>query len=246
MKPVVLRDVLQSAHDAAAIWLDADLLVHRPFLGQLSDDPDTLVATEDVHHVPAPGSAARVQGLGWAEQRRFPWTINTCLVRVTQAHLGLLAAWQDLLLRDDFQAAQRRPILERPLWLQSDQDLLTALLASKFDSVPVQLLRSGRDIVHAMAARLYPPIDRLRHALRGMPGLVHAIGSKPWLAEQRTRWADLSIYVMLARHYADELDEPMSWTNAHSTAGRWLRRAFWQHPVLAGLPLSILARRPSE
>ncbi len=168
-KPQVLLDVLDRGLDSA-IWMDSDIIVTRPFshLFDQLDDKTVVVADDPAASFPQ-GSSERTKHWGLTVDREFPVTMNSCLLRVTNAHRPLLARWNELLGNPEYMAAQKRPAPHRPFYYYGDQDILTALLGStEFADIPVTYLRRGRDVVHAGGARSYTLGERLT----GLFGLV--------------------------------------------------------------------------
>ena len=98
-------------------------------------DPETIVVAEEMPSSRQQGSLLRTQGWGLVPGRGFPVTINSCVLRVTPFHRPLLHRWQELLADSRYQEAQRKPILRRPPWFQSDQDVLNACSAHKSSPV---------------------------------------------------------------------------------------------------------------
>ena len=258
-KPQALLAVLDGGA-AEAVWLDSDLALARPCDGLFADlDPETMVVAEEMPSSKQQGSLARTQGWGLIPGRAFPVTINSCVLRVTPAHRPLLRRWRELLADSRYQAAQREPFLRRPLWFQSDQDVLNALLGSQeFTGVPVRFLKSGRDIIHASGlTRSYPVRERLGGLLgQRIPPFLHNPAAKAWHAldpasKARYRFAErlfveTSPYVALARKYAGQLGPDQAWLRHHTPLGRILRILGGGHYALRGLPaaaaLTLLGR----
>src|SRR5262249_55224798 len=132
--------------------------------------------------VPHQGTAPRTHGWGLPVGRSFPVTLNSCVLRVTRAHLPLLRRWRELLDDPEYQAAQRRPFEQRALHHLSDQDVLNALVGSKeFDEFELRYLRGGVDMLHCGGSAGYSLRLRARGLLRHTPPFLHAIAGKPWV-----------------------------------------------------------------
>ncbi|WP_375396512.1 hypothetical protein [uncultured Sphingomonas sp.] len=249
VKPVALLTALRLTGDSV-LWIDSDILIardFRPTLGSLP--PDMLAVTEEAlagGHADPDGQRARQWGMPVG--RTLPFTANTGVIRVTPAHRALLEAWHDLLQSDVYRAAQDRPWYERPDHLAGDQEVLTALLASRpFADIPIRFLRRGPDIVQFFGTAGYTLGERLHHLRRGLPYFIHSQGFRPWWPTPRptsgmaARFAwlynALSPYTTLARNYAGALEDD-SWLKPPSRAARLFGH---RKAPLAGLPLAIIA-----
>src|SRR5262249_55716528 len=140
------------------------------------------------------GFLVRTKAWGMTPARESAVTLNSCVVRATAAHVPLLTRWHELLAEPTYVAAQKMTT-DRPMHLISDQDVLNALLgAAEFASVPVKLLRVGRDVIHCGGAIGYPLGRRLGDLFGPRPTFLHAIAGKPWYvfhpeyANNHTRW----------------------------------------------------------
>ena len=72
---------------------------------------------------------------------------------------------------------------QRPIHMQGDQDVLTALLTStEFADIPLKMLRRGKDIVQFDGVWGYTTAERLRSLLGDGPTFIHCMGTKPWVA----------------------------------------------------------------
>ena len=252
VKPLILARLLER-HDEV-VWLDNDVIVNGDFRQWLTPlTPETVAIAEDPWSY-AGGGKERCLAWGLAFGRDLPGPMNTCFLRFTRAHLPLLLAWRNLTRRADYLAAQAKPVYERPVHMLSDQDVITALLASsEFAALPVRMIASGREIIQHHGAGAYTPKWRLRHLFAGFPPLVHAMGVKPWRLKEKATlrdkkgyytavYVELSPYVALARAYRAELGEPAPWLNTRTAAGWVCRVGGLFHPALAGLPQSFMHR----
>jgi hypothetical protein len=181
---------------------------------------------------------------------------------MTVAHRPLLLQWQQLLQSEVYRDAQSRAFTNRPLHLTSDQDVLTALLASsEFADIPICTLARGADIIQFMGLYGYPLADRIRNIMLGMPTFVHAQANKPWIvfrSEERAAsyaayiravYADTSPYTMLAVRYRRQVQGDVRWMSPHFRMSRILRLLGCWYPPLVGLPIAcavdmfVIARR---
>jgi len=245
VKPALLSNALD-AGEKEAFWVDADILVTgdiRPLLTGLAEN--VLAGAEDHPWARHAGGTVRTEGWSMAVGRSLPNTFNTCVMRVTAMHRPLLAAWSELTAHPDYRAARQRPITTRPAHLRGGQDLLTALLGSeRFADVPIHWVRCGPDIVHCAAAAGHTVGQRLRHAVTGLPPLVHAMARKPWALDRTPLYERLyletSAYVAVAHGYRDELDEAeLAWTAPQTRIGRLMTASCLGSASLRGLPLAM-------
>jgi hypothetical protein len=247
-KPSLLLSLLAEGHDEV-VWIDSDVILSGDFRPRMPAlGPEVLVATEEPDWGQNPSGAARAEGWGLAPGRDLPVGLNSCLLRVTHAHLPLLRRWSDLLETPAYTAAQARPWNERPLHFLGDQEVLTALLASsEFQDVSVQLLRRGRDVVQGFSAATYTVRERLANGPRRLPPVIHAQRVKPWRspggaslrAYNQRSYAELSPYVHVAREYRHALDEPTDWMDVRTVAARMLRGLTARSVNLQGVPHSV-------
>ena len=154
VKPSVLLDGLSTGAETC-LWLDTDILVNRDPGFIAAVPPDTIVVTQDpweYHN----GSTHRCASWGLTEGRPLPGPINSAVVRVTKQHAGFLEAWRQVLLLDAYVAEQTKPVASRNHHLLSDQDALSALLASdRFAAIPVRRLAHSTDILQHHGAGAY-------------------------------------------------------------------------------------------
>ena len=196
----------------------------------------------------------RARMWGFKVGRVLPFALNTGVIRVTSQHRGLMVRWRELLESEAYRAAQERDWRSRPLHMISDQDVLTALLASEeFAGVPLGFLMRGKDIVQYFGPYGYTLRERLIHLSGRRPAFVHSQGPKPWLWTKRHTkrrsarnylydlYLELSPYTLAARKYRGALSEPAPWMASHSLAGSTLRALGFWYPPLVGLPIAALA-----
>ena len=232
VKPGLLRRALERGADAA-IWIDSDIVVARDFRPALADvPPHAIVVAEETLGVPYQGGTSRTEGVGLAVGRSLHATANTCVTRVTRAHLPLLTAWEALLRTADYRAAQDQPLAQRAVWYKGDQDLLTALLGSaEFADVPIHWLRRGRDVAHCfqLGGVGYNVLERLVNTVsRAQPIFAHSCGDRPWRPPQgaTTLHLETSPYTLIAARYEQALGEPLAWARPQLVGSRMLRSVF--------------------
>ncbi len=223
VKPSLLKLLLQES-GGPVIWCDSDIILASPVRTLIAAaTPGAWIATEEyMWGKSTQGSECRVRGWGFNEGRRLKRTINSCFMRINMGHLPLLEAWDEALTSPIYQNAQAADWSARPVHLVSDQDVLTALLASDhFAEVELFLLKSGRDIAQCFQEDGYTVPDRLRNALlRRVPPLVHAQGGKPWKEGGRALYQQLSPYNRIALPYLKESSLPSNWISADAFVGK--------------------------
>lgn len=221
----------------SVVWLDSDLILSGNLPAWIRRQPaDVLVVAEDPHHLSVRGTRSRALALALSPGRELGFTVNTCVLRVTEMHRPLLEAWRELLDRDDYrQAQQDQHMLERPFHLASDQDVLGGLLGSEnYRNAAVAVLRNGREIVHSGGLRF----DRLQGHLARIFGRrplgVHAIALKPWQvlpprpSQRSFRWwllrlgQEVSLYAEEARALRAATGSPCSWLDHRTRSGTLL------------------------
>jgi len=246
VKPWLLLQELKGGRPEA-VWLDTDMIVTRPIAAMLKEFPrDSLVVSEEWDRAGV-FAVSHFWELPSARPLRL---LNACLVRATQAHLGLMERWLQLIREPCYRQAQLLPLERRPYHLISDGWLLLALLESAdFGNVPVDYLRLGRHIAQCAGSSGYRPQHRLLDLFRGLPPLIHCIGRKPWESAANHgrvyRYmidlaTDVSPYVLASRRVARSLPATPGWVKARTSPGAMFRVLTGSHPGLAGLPLSIL------
>lgn len=238
IKPTLLLEALTSGARSCC-WLDTDLLIkgNIDFLEDISDEE--LVVTQEPWETPD-GSTLRSSTWGLEPGRQLPGPLNSAVIRVTNAHRELLQAWSELLRNAFYQKEQSRPSGQQHPHMISDQDALSALLASDhFSTVPVRRLKHPSEILQHHGAHAYGPRRRFEVLRSGMPPILHAMGaSKPWTVEDlpyhgaRMWWErlfqELSPYTHIARGYKPLLDpNERQWLERQTIAGnvcRWISR----------------------
>ena len=133
VKPYVLLEALAES-DAEVWWLDSDIIVTRDFRPlSRGASAKTLLLTEEPRFTPADGAGEdgglRAREWGLHPARLLPRVINTSVIRATRSHVPLLRRWSELLEHPEYLNAPHE-WAQRPAHLQSDQDVLTALLSS--------------------------------------------------------------------------------------------------------------------
>jgi hypothetical protein len=254
VKPSVLLDGLATGANTC-LWLDTDILVNRNLDSIAALPPDTIVATEDPWEY-LDGSTHRCATWGLIEGRSLPGPLNTSVVRVTKHHEVLLKAWRQVLLAEAYVAEQAKPAALRNQHLLSDQDALSALLASEeFAIIPLVRLAHSKDILQHHGAGAYRLKHRWSNLREGMPLLIHAMGSvKPWRMPDRPSffrslrdyyertYLELSPYVHYARQYRSHLDEGTRWLDTQTLTGRVGSIMAFNRPQLKGAFQATLHR----
>ena len=254
-KPWTMLAVLADHPEAEVAWVDSDIIVSGDARSALTGHPrSTLVISGDAANQPHAGTLSRTQGWGLPVGHGYGTTFYSCVFRMTSQHLPLLHRWQKLLLDRRYLDARKLPLDQQPLHLLSDQDALNALLGSKeFEQLSIQTLVHAKDILHTGGALGFSVSERIRGLWNPPPVFLHAIGSKPWVLlhpewqgsdlafRHRRLQQELSEYVVQARAYRDELDEPVEWMDFASPSGRFFRALGLGHWALRGLPVTMAA-----
>lgn len=239
VKPAVLIEAL-CEDDRPVLWLDSDLLLSAPISSMLAKfDPAHLVVAEEPRGGRNPGSQFRTSAWNLESGRHIKSGVNSCVLRVSHAHLPLLVAWSGLLADPHYLQAQDRPWHERPPWMMGDQDPLAALLGSTlFANIPIGFLRQGSDIAQCFNEDGFSVADRIAHAFRPLPPIVHAQGAvKPWHARSpRAVHLELSPYRWAAQPFANLLEPAdREWMNLSSLLAKLLNTLALEDAALAGL-----------
>jgi hypothetical protein len=247
--------------------MDSDIVVTQNILPLLKElDDRTLLVTEDalwgVHHDSEMASWRLYRDSGilrtrlwdFSIGRALPFTLNTGIIRATKAHLELLNCWREILESQQYRKAQEMNWQDRPLHMVGDQDVLTALLASdRFSSVPLRILRRGRDILQCMGLSGFTTFERVRNVVQGTPMFVHSQALKPWIAFSRDAptcdfgayirlvYLDLSPYTLVARRYRKDVKGDTAWMHTHFVLSSVLRVLGFWYPPLVGLPIALMA-----
>ncbi|GFE68196.1 hypothetical protein [Chroococcus sp. FPU101] len=262
-KPYALLSLLERGEEEV-IWLDSDIMLTRdpsPLFTDLS--LETLVAAQEPLSQPYQGTEIRTNGWNLPVGRSLPWTLNSCVVRVTSYHIPLLKKWIELLNHPEYITSASLPIAQRPIHLLGDQDVLGALVgATEFADFPVYYLRSGINVIHCGGALGYSLRERFIGLFKSIPTFIHGIGCKPWIMfhenhTPRFCWypglrrllVETSPYMALCRSYESEVEFHTlpawlgngSWLHRHSCVGLFFRVIGLGHHALRGLPLTAIA-----
>lgn len=242
VKPSVLLQALNNNADEV-VWLDTDIIVTRDFRQTLSRiRPETFVITEEWFGAPFQGGGHRSKAWGFETGRQLPATTNSCVVRATACHRELLSEWDKTLDVPQYREAQAAQWYERPVHLQSDQEVLAALLEStQFNTIPLHYLKRGRDVAHCFQHQGYIAHQMIYNLVsRNKPYFVHGQGAKPWRPDNTYRYfLDVSAYTLSATEYREELGEPTDWLTPTTPSSKAARRLFGDNPWLVGLPLAL-------
>lgn len=255
-KPHALKPILGKGY-RDVVWLDSDILVTRDVRRLFRDlDDRTLLIAQEPASLPAQGTERRTKGWNLEVGRNLPFTLNSAVVRVTSYHLSLLDRWEELLGDSSYVSAQALPLGQRPLHMMSDQDVINALLgAREFADVPLHVLRSGVDIIHAGGGLGYSVLERCRGVFKRKPAFFHATAGKPWLwlggepqwsqpdffSWNRRLLQELSPYLTESRQYRAQLGIDSHWMSRHTGIGSLLRTLGFGHFAIRGLPVTVVA-----
>jgi hypothetical protein len=250
IKPQRLIELLDAGWDEV-IWMDSDVLLTADPRHLWAAAPEVLVAA--MEPPPEESSVSRTRGWDLKVGRELP-VVNSCVMRITQAHRGFLEAWAEMLRLPSYVKGQRLPWEERPNHLMSDQDALTALLGSvEFSDMPIKLLRNGRDVIQLNSPAAYSVTQRLSNG-RSLAPIVHAQRIKPWrytdvpqlrrdpAGYYKLVFVELSPYLHVARGYRDRLGQTTPWMDVRSQLGRALRTISNGHVNYQGLPQAAVDR----
>jgi len=250
VKPQALLEMLREGNQEV-IWIDSDILTTKSIASAIEGlDADLLLLTEEalLGQNETDGLRARLWGL--SVKRKFPFPLNTAVMRVTQHHVSLLKRWKEALESTKYRQAQQQPMDKRPLHMFGDQDALTALLSSdEFHNCPVKILRRGRDIIQFYEWLGFTFAERVTCMVWGMPIFIHQQGWKPWLASPNEKlkglrgkivsaYQDLSPHTVAALAVEPALNE--TWARPRSKLSSALRKLSFGYPPLAGLPIAII------
>ena len=253
VKPSVLLDGLRGGEDC--LWLDTDVIVNANLSLVQGDSPDSIIVTQDPWEY-ASGSTHRCASWGLEPGRELSGPLNTAVLRVTTQHIELLTAWRDILSQEDYLREQRKPVKERNQHILSDQDALSALLASaRFQHIPVCALHHSTQIIQHHGAGAYGLRHRWLNLKSNLPPLIHAMGTvKPWKAPNHPNlissprnyyermYLELSPYVHVARQYRPSLDEETEWMEVQTMAAKVDSLIALGHPCLKGALQATLHR----
>jgi lipopolysaccharide biosynthesis glycosyltransferase len=255
VKPQAIMRLLDAGFDEV-IWIDSDVFVTRdirPLFHGL--DEAVFVATEatcSLGRYDHDGAGRRAQLWQFSVGRVFPASLNSGVLRVTRRHYPLMKRWWELLQSDGYQSCQQKEWRKRPIHMQGDQDVLTALLTStEFAHVPLKVLRRSKHIVQFDGVWGYSTAERLRNLLGDGPTFIHSMGCKPWVtrwkSERRNHlteylkmvYLDVSPYTLSSAKFKEDLGCDTNWMCAHYKFSAILRSLAMQHPALTGLPMAV-------
>lgn len=226
IKPHLLLSALESG-EKEPIWLDSDIMLTADFRPLLSGiEENTVVVAEDYFGAPLQGGITRTTDWHLQVGRKLRDTVNSCIVRVTNAHRVLLEHWDALMLTDSYRQAQSMHWSKRPLHMIGDQDVLSALLGAKeYADVPIRWIRRGVDVAHCNQYGGYRAHEQLYNLIRHhTPTLLHGQGEKAWRPyKKRTVHLELSPYTLEALKYVGELKPSTTWAEPTLSLSRLLR-----------------------
>lgn len=254
VKPSALLQLLEQGH-RDVVWLDTDLLALRDPLPLFAGlDPDTVAMAQEIRSAPHQGTECRTRGWNLEVGRTLPFTLSSCILRVTSRHMDLIREWRRLMESDDFTCHLEVPMPVRPIHAMGDQDVLNALLGAREWAVfPLRVLRLGDAVAHCGGAMTYSVRERLGHLFGAKPVFLHSLSSKPWQLldpdwifggtnrRYRELMQEISPYLMTCRRYRDPLDDPCRWMDHRTGLGTVLRWMGLGNRALTGLPLALAA-----
>jgi hypothetical protein len=241
MKPGLMRYLLDEGWDEI-VFIDSDIILTGPLEQVMPPLPEgTLGVTQEYRYALHNGGPYRTRQWGMTPGTDRPTTLNTCVLRITNAHRPLLDRWEQLSRSAAYQEAQSRPWTQRPLHMVGGQDVLTAMLGSdEFAHVDVHFAQRGADIAQCFMEDGYTTPERLGSLFRTRPAMVHAQGGKPWRPGDIDKlYVQLSPYAAAADAYADELPEVRAWSRPRSAPARLLHGLALGHPALRGVPTAL-------
>ena len=247
IKPDAMLWMLDQGYERA-VWIDSDIIVTSEFLFKLIDlDRQTLVITEEALGPKDRDDRLSLRARKWGFEvgRGFGDVLNTCVLSVTDAHISLLKHWNELMNVDAYRLAQTKIFYERPIELQGDQDVLTALLTSVAHAdVDLAILKRGKQIVQFYELSGYTLVERIGNLLCGGPDFIHCPGRRPWLlfeeistmtaARDRilVSYHDVSPYKMVSLQYRQEIGLNTDWMSDWYYTGK-LQRVLGLNSVIA-------------
>ena len=232
VKPTILLDALASGA-SECVWMDTDVLVNQDPSSLFEVSPETIITTQDPWEY-ADGSTHRARTWKLDPGRSLPGPLNSAVVRVTPHHRPLLEAWREIMRSGWYLDMQKLPVNARDRHVLSDQDALSALLASReFSEIPVKRLKHPEEILQHHGAGAYSLKERWQTLTTGFPPLFHAMGTvKPWRMDSdpsllrnprsyyERYYLELSPYVHAARQYGEDLHEASDWLKIRTALGR--------------------------
>ena len=251
---VKAQALLEALNDGAeeALWIDSDIIVSSPFASRISalGKNPIIVAEEALSGGADDNNALRARLWGFKVGRRFPFTLNTAILRVTRAHIPLLERWRSFLVSQPYKEEQAKTWNTRRVHMVGDQDVLTALLCSQeFCHIPVEIFLRASGIIQYFGFYGFTTPERVRCLIHGLPPFVHSQGAKAWIPLERSGsrslrdlltevYQDASPYIVLAASWWPT--ETSSWTRPRSHFSRVLRAVGFGNPALTGLPIALI------
>jgi Nucleotide-diphospho-sugar transferase len=255
VKPQAIMQLLDAGFDEV-IWIDSDVFVTRdirPLFHAL--DEAVFVATEatcSLGRYDHDGAQRRADLWQFPVGRASLTSLNSGVLRVTRRHYPLMRRWWELLQTDEYQRYQKKDWWKRPVHMQGDQDVLTALLTStEFAHIPVKVLRRSKHIVQFDGVWGYSTAERLRNLLGDGPTFIHSMGCKPWVTRWKSEgrnhlieylkmvYLDVSPYTLSSVKFKEVLGCDTNWIGAHYKFSAILRSLARHHPALTGLPMAV-------
>ena len=254
-KPQAILPLLERG-EPEVVWLDSDIMLTGNPANEFSRyDSDTLIVAQEHPNRPDQGTEIRTKAWNLPVGRSLPWTLNSCVLRVTSHHISLLRRWSQLCNDPEYTKWSHGSFALRPIHMKGDQDVLSALVGSaEFADIPVHYLENGVDVIHSFGARGYPLDKRLAGMFRKTPTFIHGNGAKPWIVFHedhvpKLRFyngasrliAEVSPYTALCRHHRWKIGLSTPWLDRHSVFGLFLRLIGLGNHSFRGLFITILA-----
>jgi len=251
VKAAVLLDGLATGA-GTCLWLDTDILVNGSLDFIAATPDDVVVTTEDPWCVPA-GSSLRCSSFGLMPGRQLAGPLNSAVLKVGDGHEALLRRWATQLKDPRYLAEQAKSVFVRNPLMLGDQDVLSALLASKdFAHIPLHVLKHPTDVLHHHGPGAFGPRQRMAVRKSGLPPLIHAMGGiKPWAMSDRPSsfreyyermYLETSPYVTLARRYAAVLETRPHWLDVQLPLSRLSLRVNSNNAIYSGMVLAAIHR----
>lgn len=245
IKASVLLDLMKRGIKEP-IWIDSDIILTRDathFFNDLSDRSIVLASQKGEFN------SLRTTCWGLKVKRRHDHSVNTCIMRVTQAHISLLEEWNKYLQKEKYLENKRLPHSERAPWLHGAQDILEGLLAAnlhpEWEQYDLKFILSGDEILHESD---YGIKERWEHRKEKLPPFIHAQGLKPWYQPyiERKRLKDiqleLSPYLVVAREFASDLESTFArkWIQQRTYRGQMCSLLTGNNIRLQAIPILLL------
>jgi hypothetical protein len=245
VKHAILKYCITDLGFSEVVWLDSDIFVTQDLKKLFSHHaPGSISITQETRWgiTPHDDNALRCRLWGFEPGRFHPFALNTCVIRVSRDHLDLLKRWQELNESAEYKNASNLPFGERLPHVRGDQELLTALLASKeFSHIPIDYMELGQDIVHCFGLKAFSLSDRFTWMTKGKPTFIHAQRNKPWDPDDAGKPALQKYYESILPNYVlapsilERCGEKADWTQQRSGFSAAAQALGFGYPPLIGI-----------